>query len=139
MRASESGGAEASQVVAVSLVVRASPSAPNFISLQWRPGWRRWYRPYGDVCPDVRDTGIGVYLCICMYMCICVCVQVPTLDGRSIPVRLGSVTPETCHVVPGNGMFNNKKKTRGDLKVKISYQVPFYYSLSERSHCGNIA
>ena len=51
-------------------------------------------------------------------------VQVPTLDGRSIPVRLGSVTPETCHVVPGNGMFNNKKKTRGDLKVKFLIKFP---------------
>ena len=51
-------------------------------------------------------------------------VQVPTLDGRSLPVRLSTVTPETCHVVPGQGMLNSKKKTRGDLRVKFLIRFP---------------
>ena len=50
--------------------------------------------------------------------------QVPTLDGRSLSVCLSNVTPETCHIVRGKGMLNNKKKTRGDLKVKFLIQFP---------------
>lgn len=57
-------------------------------------------------------------------------VQVPTLDGRSLPLRLATVTPETCHVVQGQGMLNNKRKTRGDLKVKFLVKFPSQPPLS---------
>lgn len=67
-------------------------------------------------------------------------VQVPTLDGRSLPLRLATVTPETCHVVQGQGMLNNKRKTRGDLKVKFLLKFPSQppLSTSQRDRIVNI-
>jgi len=51
--------------------------------------------------------------------------SVQHLDGRTVPIVVsGPVTPVTEKLVPGEGMPNLKKRTRGDLRVKFDIVFP---------------
>jgi DnaJ homolog subfamily B member 4 len=50
--------------------------------------------------------------------------SVQTLDGRRLPVKAKYITPQTVITVPNEGMYNNKKKTKGDLLVKFNIIFP---------------
>lgn len=51
--------------------------------------------------------------------------SVQQLDGRPIPIVVnGPVTPATVKLIPGEGMPNLKKRTRGDMRVKFSIIFP---------------
>lgn len=50
--------------------------------------------------------------------------SITTLDNRRLPIEARNVTPQTEKVVPGEGMPNSKKGTKGDMKVKFNIAFP---------------
>lgn len=63
--------------------------------------------------------------------------SVQSLDGRQIPITASHVKPDTVKIIPGEGMPNSKKKTKGDLKVKFRVIFPDLTE-SERTQIANI-
>lgn len=63
--------------------------------------------------------------------------SVQSLDGRQITIEARNVSPDTVKLIPGEGMPNSKKKTKGDLKVKFKIIFPDL-SESERTQIGSI-
>ena len=55
-----------------------------------------------------------------------------TLDGRQLHMNLPSVTGEIPHVIRGEGMTNNKRQTKGDLKVNFIIKIPATLSSGQR-------
>jgi len=47
-----------------------------------------------------------------------VSTSVRTLDNRVVKIEARHVAPDTVKIIPGEGMPNQKKRTRGDLKVR---------------------
>jgi len=63
--------------------------------------------------------------------------SVTHLDGRSIPIRMPSATPDSVKIIPGDGMPNSKTRTKGDLKVTFSIRFP-ELNTDEREQIGKI-
>lgn len=67
-----------------------------------------------------------------VYTCTCTLAEalggmhksVRTLDNRVLPISMTYATPDTIKVLPGEGMLNRKKGTRGDLKIKFRIIFP---------------
>jgi DnaJ family protein B protein 4 len=57
---------------------------------------------------------------------------IATLDGRRLSINLPSVSGEKPHVIKGEGMMNNKKQARGDLRVRFVVEVPQGLSAEQR-------
>lgn len=47
-----------------------------------------------------------------------------TLDNRELQIKESNFSPNRMKVVSGEGMPNNKKRTRGDLKIKYNVIFP---------------
>jgi DnaJ family protein B protein 4 len=60
------------------------------------------------------------------------------LDNKNVVVESRNITPETVRIVPGSGMMNNKKRARGDLKVKYNIEFPDNLTSAERSQIFRI-
>lgn len=60
---------------------------------------------------------------------------VKSLDDRVINISAPYVTPDTVKIIPGEGMFNKKKRTRGDLRVK--FHIVFPESLGTNAELRN--
>lgn len=87
----------------------------------------------------VRDNDDLIYQCTVSLADALsgVSTHVPTLDGRSLPIKLPSVTPQTIITIAGEGMMNKKKRGRGDLKVKFNIEFP-NLSSDKRSQISNV-
>jgi len=63
---------------------------------------------------------------------------IPTLDSRSLPIKVPAVTPQTIITVSGEGMMNKKKRGRGDLKVKFNILFPDNLTADKRKQICDI-
>ena len=55
-------------------------------------------------------------------------ITVKTLDGRTINVNLDiMITPQTVHIVPGEGMPKQDGSGRGDLHIKFNITFPLNF------------
>ena len=67
-----------------------------------------------------------------IYYCDCTLAEalsglsksVKTLDNRILPIQMGYVTPDTVKVISGEGFFNRKKRTNGNLVIKFKVKFP---------------
>ena len=66
-----------------------------------------------------------------------VSTTVRTLDDRILRIEEPFVVPDFVKVIPGEGMPNQKKRTRGDLKIKFDIKFPNLTS-SQRSRIAAI-
>lgn len=57
--------------------------------------------------------------------------NIKTLDGRNLKIEEKYATPDSIRIIPNEGLINNKKKTKGNLKVK--YHIIFPAQLPEQS------
>lgn len=63
---------------------------------------------------------------------------VQTLDNRLISIVERSVTSDTVKIIPGEGMINSKKRTRGDMRVKFLIDIPTNLTSTERTQIVSI-
>ena len=55
-------------------------------------------------------------------------ISVKTLDGRTVNVNLDiMITPQTIHVVPGEGMPKESSQGKGDLHIKFNIIFPLNF------------
>jgi len=87
----------------------------------------------------VRDGDDLIYSCpVSLHDALCgVRTSVLSLDNRSINIEARHVTSDTVKIFPGEGMPNNKKRTKGDLRVKFQIVFP-ELSESDRTQIGSI-
>jgi len=65
-------------------------------------------------------------------------VDIKTLDNRNLKIDVPKLqTSETVKIVRAEGMFNNKTKARGDLRVKFEVKFP-ELSVMQRNEIGKI-
>ena len=62
---------------------------------------------------------------------------ITTLDGRVLNIACPYVKPDTVRIISGEGMYSQKKKTKGDLRVKFNIVFPDL-SEAERSQIASI-
>jgi len=75
---------------------------------------------------------------ISLFEALCgVKVNVLTLDNRTVVVDLHHVTPDTVKILPGEGMINAKKMSKGDMRIKFKIVFPELND-SERQQIGRI-
>eukprot|EP01038_Epipyxis_sp_PR26KG_P008015 gene8015-10862_t len=123
----------------------------------WKNGTKITFEQEGDQIPGVipadiiftlqtkphdrfeRDGDDLIYTCpVSLHDALCgVTATVSTLDGRSLPIKMSTVKPDTIKLIPGEGMPNSKKKTKGDLKIKFNIAFPDLNE-SERNQIGDI-
>jgi DnaJ-class molecular chaperone len=61
--------------------------------------------------------------------------SIKTLDDRVIPIKAPYAKSSTVITVPGEGMPNKKKRTRGDLRVKFNIDIPELSSTERTEIC----
>lgn len=64
--------------------------------------------------------------------------RIRTLDGRHIPLNLQGVTGDVPHLIRGEGMMNNKKQAKGDLRIKFLIDIPSTLSTSQKDRIVDI-
>lgn len=137
--------------------VQVSVDKEITIRAGWKDGTKITFEREGDELPGVVPADIVFTLQTKPHdrferdgddlICVCpiplhealtgVRTSVQTLDGRSLPIEMRSVTPETVKLVPGEGMPNTKKKARGDLRIKFKIIFP-ELNEAERTQVGGI-
>eukprot|EP01039_Chlorochromonas_danica_P002950 gene2948-3218_t len=123
----------------------------------WKDGTKITFEREGDELPGVipadivftlqtkphdrfeRDGDDLIYTCpVTLHDALTgVRTTVQSLDGRQLPVEARYVTPETVKLLPGEGMPNSKKRTKGDLKVKFKILFP-ELNESERNQIASV-
>lgn len=63
---------------------------------------------------------------------------VRSLDNRQITITERNVTADTVKIIPGEGMINSKKRTRGDMRVRFQIDMPTNLTEIERSQISTI-
>lgn len=61
-----------------------------------------------------------------------------TLDGRQLSINLPSVSGDKPHIIRGEGMTNNKRQTKGDLKINFLVQIPDSLNRGQRGRIVDI-
>ena len=110
----------------------------------WKDGTKITFEKEGDQRPGIipadiiftletkkhdRFTREGDDL---IYTCPCTLAEaltgvsstLTTLDNQILPINAKSVTPDTMISIPNKGMYNQKKKTIGDIKIKFRIIFP---------------
>jgi len=67
-----------------------------------------------------------------VYICTCTLAEalsgfqksVKTLDNRTLPIDMQYITPTTVKVIPSEGMYNKKRRCKGDLKIRFNIIFP---------------
>lgn len=123
----------------------------------WKDGTKITFENEGDESPGIIPADIVFTLqtkpherfervdddliqtiTISLYEALCGAkVSVLTLDGRTVNLELNHVTPDTVKILPGEGMVNAKKKTKGDMRIKFKIVFPELNDM-ERQQIGSI-
>ena len=110
----------------------------------WKDGTKITFEKEGDQKPGIipsdiiftletkphdrfkRDGDDLIYTCTCTLIesLTGISSTVLTLDNLTIPINANHVTPDTIITIKGKGMYNQKKQTYGDLKIKFSIVFP---------------
>jgi DnaJ-class molecular chaperone len=114
------------------------------IKAGWKDGTKITFEREGDELPGkipadivfvvttkphdkfVRDGDDLMYKCpITLREAICGFSKTIThIDGRSIRVDLPNAAPDTCHIIPRDGMPNSKTGAKGNLKISFDVKFP---------------
>lgn len=111
----------------------------------WKDGTKITFSGEGDQAPGVKPADIVFvlkskphdsysrdgddlihYCTITLEEALCTGINknIITLDGRSIPIRMNNITPDTVKIIPGEGMPNSKTQSKGDLRIKFIIKFP---------------
>lgn len=79
-------------------------------------------KPHSKFTRDGDDIFVTVNVQLVDALCGCT-VNVPKIDGKTVPVTLDRITPETVKVIPGQGM-PKRHGGNGNLRVRFKIQYP---------------